>query len=166
MERPVKNPGAERWLDAAMGWILSVGLHLVALLGAALMIIEQLLPDDSTYGNGLACALRDQPIVIDRMDMPRDIFDRKGLSPEDPLPPVRDEDLWQFPPGSLADDVCHFPKDSPDKTPADRKGVAYPMASSSCQLPPRRHATTEGGTVFPSGLHSTSCRLLCRFSAG
>jgi hypothetical protein len=158
MERPEKKPDAESRLDAAMGWILSIGLHAVALLGGALVIIEQLIPYDSTYGDGLACALRDQPVVIDRMDVPRDIFERKGLSPEELLPPIRDEDLWQISSGSLAEDLCHFSNDPPDRSPAERRSVAYPMASSSCRLPSRRHAATGGGTYYLSKMSSATCQ--------
>jgi hypothetical protein len=66
-----------RWTDATLVWLLSAGIHVVLLLGTALVFIEQLLAIDNDAT--IICALPDQPPRIDP-DLPRDVFAHKGAA--------------------------------------------------------------------------------------
>ena len=70
-----------RWADAATDWLLSAGIHLVLLLGAALVFIEQLVAFDveiASYVCGVA-------VPTPRLDpeLHRDVFDRRGSALKD-----------------------------------------------------------------------------------
>ena len=65
-----------RWTDAALGWMFSAGVHVVLLLGTALVFMEQLVAfdDDVTIICGFPA-----PKPIDYFDVPRDLIERKGI---------------------------------------------------------------------------------------
>jgi hypothetical protein len=65
---------AMRWGDRALGLLLSAGIHLVLLLGTALVFIEQLIAIDTDI---LICRFP-APRIIVPLDMPRDVCERKG----------------------------------------------------------------------------------------
>jgi hypothetical protein len=64
----------KRWSDTALGLLLSAGIHLVLLLGTALVFIEQLIAvDDDVIICGFPAARSCLP-----MDVSRDLIERKG----------------------------------------------------------------------------------------
>jgi hypothetical protein len=63
-----------RWGDRAMGWLLSMGIHVTLLLGTALVFIERLIAVDD---DGIVCRLP-APRNIVPVDVTRDLVERKG----------------------------------------------------------------------------------------
>jgi hypothetical protein len=64
----------KRWGDTALGLLVSAGIHLVLLLGTALVFIEQLIALDTDV---IICRFP-APRIIVPSDLPRDLFERKG----------------------------------------------------------------------------------------
>jgi hypothetical protein len=161
VERLTKKHGVEKWLDAAMGWLVSIGIHAVILLAGALVIIEQLVAYDSTYGSGIACGLREPSVVLDRVEMPRDVFERRGPTPEEPLRPGRIEDFVGSPPGSLLD--VHEPAEEHLDGPwfICKLDMNLPLPPNAARRLPNRErfATSNGVLVW-------RCGITCRLSAG
>ena len=69
-----------RWGDRALGWTLSAGIHLVLILGAALVFIEQLLAVD-VEPDCTVCGVHD-PMSRIAPDGRRDLLERTGVDSE------------------------------------------------------------------------------------
>jgi hypothetical protein len=69
-----------RWGDRVLVWTLSAGIHLVLLLGAALVFIEQLLAVDVDV-SCTVCGVRDATPRV-APEGRRDLLERKGVDSE------------------------------------------------------------------------------------
>jgi len=87
-----------RWGDRVLGWLLSAGIHVVLLLGTALVFIDQLVAYDVDI-TGYSFGVADPTPKLDPV-VHRDVFDRKGVAPEDGDPFKPDETEPTFFPGS------------------------------------------------------------------
>jgi hypothetical protein len=99
----------------------SVGIHGVLLLGAALAAVEQFVFADNGTSD-YACSTRDQGLIFDQVERPRDYFSGKTPASDPPLPLVEQEYATGFLPevvtiyvevGAIVYNDCphHFPED-------------------------------------------------------
>jgi hypothetical protein len=70
---------AGRWIDASLGWTLSLGVHVALLFGAALMVIDQFIGTECYEDIGFSCGLRDHGLYLDYTEAPPNLLERRGL---------------------------------------------------------------------------------------
>ncbi|HZE98587.1 MAG TPA: prenyltransferase/squalene oxidase repeat-containing protein [Planctomycetota bacterium] len=89
------------WFSNAPWWMLSMGLHAVLILGATLVAIEKLIAVDEGEVTVMVSA-RSSP-MIQELERPRDVFDRKGMPKDDQQQTPTDEPAIFFPEAKLSD---------------------------------------------------------------
>src|SRR5258708_16326724 len=89
------------WFSNAPWWMVSVGIHAVLILGATLVAIENLvaLEPGDTFVNVTA----GRAPVIQEIERPRDVFERKGLPKDEPTTAPTEEPAIFFPEAKLSD---------------------------------------------------------------
>ena len=60
----------DSWMDRSFGWLTSIGLHVVLLLGVTLVVVEQGVHASGSVGGGFNCAIVGRGPFIDRIDRP------------------------------------------------------------------------------------------------
>jgi len=89
------------WISNAPWWMVSAGIHAVLILGATLVAIERLAAIDD--GGTEVMVTRSASPVIQEIERPRDVFNRKGLPIDDPTPSTNDEPIIFFPEAKASD---------------------------------------------------------------
>ncbi|HVR85325.1 MAG TPA: prenyltransferase/squalene oxidase repeat-containing protein, partial [Planctomycetota bacterium] len=89
------------WFSNAPWWMVSVGIHAVLILGATLVAIENLIAVDG--GETLVQVTRAAAPVIQELERPRDVFDRKGLPKDEPTTAPTEEPAIFFPEAKESD---------------------------------------------------------------
>jgi hypothetical protein len=141
-----------RWTDAALGWMFSAGVHIVLLLGTALVFMEQLVAfdDDVTIICGFPAP---KPVVPS--DVPRDLVERKG-TPSGEGQRFDPFEESTFSPGATepwlpGSDIIPIDDDS-----GRRSSTPFPLAMSADHS--RRSSEVRSRMLVP--------RRVCRISAG
>jgi len=88
-------------LRNAPWWLLSVGLHAVLVLGAALIYVERLVEVDEGAVEVLLTTRPAGPLAD--IERPRDVFERKGIPKDDASPSPTDEPAIFFPEAKESD---------------------------------------------------------------
>src|SRR6185295_15657099 len=73
------------WLEASFGWLLSTGIHVLLLLGAALVVLEYLTPVDGYTDFGLG--MEGGAPRIEPLPEPWDSYEKRRLVQETPIVP-------------------------------------------------------------------------------
>lgn len=87
------------WFRNTPWWMISVGLHGVLLLGAALVYVERTLSIDE---GGVEVLISNRRSELADLERPRDLFERKGIPQDDAKAPT-DEPALFFPDAKPAD---------------------------------------------------------------
>jgi hypothetical protein len=88
-------------LSNAPWWMVSVGIHAVLILGATLVAIERL--DAIDTGDPIIQITKAAAPLIQELERPRDLFERRGLPKDDPTPSTNDEPIIFFPEAKESD---------------------------------------------------------------
>src|SRR5438477_11374643 len=70
------------WFSNGPWWMVSVGIHAVLILGATLVAIENLIAIEPT--ETFVNVTGGRAPVIQEIERPRDVFERKGLPKDEP----------------------------------------------------------------------------------
>jgi hypothetical protein len=93
--------GTESWLANSPWWLISTGIHAVLLLAASLYYIEKNMPiDDSEVA--VVVGAKSAP-VVQEIERPRDVFERKGIPKDDQVANPTDEPAIFFPEAKESD---------------------------------------------------------------
>jgi len=89
------------WISNAPWWLISAGIHVVLLLGATLFTIERLMAIDE--GEVLLAVTPPPKSVINELERPRDVFERKGIPKDDNVAQPTEEPAIFFPEAKESD---------------------------------------------------------------
>src|ERR1043165_8851885 len=93
--------GQQGWLANSPWWLISTGIHAVLLLAASLYYIEKNMPiDDSEVA--VVVGAKSAP-VVQEIERPRDVFERKGIPKDDQVANPTDEPAIFFPEAKESD---------------------------------------------------------------
>src|SRR5262245_4849121 len=90
------------WLSNAPWWLVSAGLHVVILLSATLVYVERLMAIDE--GEMVVAVTPPSAAVVNEIERPRDVFERKGIPKDDgnTAPPTEEPAIF-FPEAKESD---------------------------------------------------------------
>jgi len=88
-------------LSNAPWWLVSVGLHAVLILGATLIAIEKYITVDA--GEMAVVVSSSSNKIIQEIERPRDVFERKGIPKDDQISQPTDEPAIFFPEAKESD---------------------------------------------------------------
>jgi hypothetical protein len=100
---PVRKPAGSPfgWIRNAPWWLISAGLHVVLLLGAALVYIERSM---GLEDGAVEVQLTTRPAgALSEIERPRDVFERKGIPKDDVTSSPTDEPAIFFPEAKESD---------------------------------------------------------------
>jgi hypothetical protein len=100
-EQQVVVQGQPGWLANSPWWLISAGIHAVLLLGASLFALERYLPIDE--GEVQVVVGPKSNTVMNEIERPRDVFERKGIPKDDQVSQPTDEPAIFFPEAKESD---------------------------------------------------------------
>ncbi len=93
--------GKPGWLSNAPWWLISAGLHIVLLLAAALVVVDTLVQADE--GEVMVVVGAKPTSVINEIERPRDVFERKGIPKDEGAQQPTEEPAIFFPEAKESD---------------------------------------------------------------
>ncbi len=93
--------GETSWLNNAPWWLVSAGIHVVLVLAAMLIYVEKNMTVDE--GEVIISTSANQASVVNEIERPRDVFERKGIPKDDNVASPTDEPAIFFPEAKESD---------------------------------------------------------------
>src|SRR5258706_9904837 len=92
-----EEPGA---LANAPWWLISAGIHIVLLLGATLVVVDRMIQIED--GETVVSVAPKTSTIINEVERPRDVFERKGIPKDDNSQPTEEPAIF-FPEAKESD---------------------------------------------------------------